>query len=182
MNTSQRSESSVLPGLSAVEVEAGWYPIDANYIPVQRIANSIFLTILVGAIIAGVVFSLIAWIPFWMKASIAGAAFVAAVLLFVLLMWWPSIAWRHIRWRVGETGFEINRGVFWKHRIGIPWARVQHADVSQGPLERVFELGSLTIHTAGTQDASISLEGLRHADAMIVRDYVMAQREATDAL
>jgi len=93
---------------------------------------------------------------------------------------WPPIEHRHVRWRMNETGLEIHRGVLWRHRIAVPLARVQHVDVGQGPLQRLFDLGTLTLHTAGTQFASIELEGLQHSVALQLRDRLIEQKDSLD--
>ena len=46
--------------------------------------------------------------------------------------------------------------------IHVPRSRVQHTDVSQGPVERRFGLGTLVIYTAGTDYARVDLAGLDH--------------------
>ena len=93
---------------------------------------------------------------------------------------WPAIKYRNTSWRLSEVGVEIHRGVWWKHRIAIPVARLQHVDVSQGPVQRMFGLGTLTVHTAGTKNSSVVLDGLEHDTAMNLRDQLIAQKEALD--
>ncbi len=88
--------------------------------------------------------------------------------------------YRTTRWRLNDSGLEIQRGVWWKHRIAIPTTRVQHVDVSQGPLQRVFRLGTLTVHTAGTKNASIELAGLEHEQAILLRDELIEQKGTAD--
>jgi membrane protein YdbS with pleckstrin-like domain len=83
---------------------------------------------------------------------------------------WPVIEYAHTRYRVDDTGIEIRRGVFWRGITSVPRSRVQHTDVSQGPLERRYGLGTLVIYTAGTDHAKVSLAGLAHEDALALRD------------
>jgi membrane protein YdbS with pleckstrin-like domain len=93
---------------------------------------------------------------------------------------WPAVHHRHLHYRVDEAGVRIRRGVFWRKVISIPTSRVQHTDVSQGPLQRHFELATLTVHTAGTEGASISLEGLEHGVAQRLRDHLLPDHEADE--
>jgi membrane protein YdbS with pleckstrin-like domain len=93
---------------------------------------------------------------------------------------WPQIQYQYTGYRLGDAGMEILRGVFWRHKISIPLARVQHVDVSQGPVQRIFDLGTLAVHTAGTKNASIELAGLAHAKAVQLRDQLIEQRETLD--
>ncbi len=103
------------------------------------------------------------------------------VLLAVALMIgykWPEMHHRRLRYRVDESGVRIRRGVLWRKVISIPTSRVQHTDVSQGPLQRRYELATLTVHTAGTQGASIALSGLEHGVARRLRDHLLPDHES----
>ena len=99
-----------------------------------------------------------------------------------LLAWhaqvWPEIAYRHASYKVDAQGIEIRRGVFWRTITSIPRSRVQHTDVSQGPLERTHELGTLVVYTAGTDHARVDLPGLTHTRAMRIREHLLPKGEA----
>jgi membrane protein YdbS with pleckstrin-like domain len=75
-------------------------------------------------------------------------------------------------------GLEIERGWIWRHQISVPRSRIQHTDVSQGPYQRRFGLATLVVYTAGTEHASIAIEGLRHETALAFRDALLARGEA----
>lgn len=92
--------------------------------------------------------------------------------------WWPAVRYRYLRYRVDESGLVIRRGVLWRSTTSIPLSRVQHTDVSQGPLQRSYSLGTLVVHTAGTDNASISLAGLQHSVALRVRDHLVSGEKA----
>ncbi len=118
--------------------------------------------------------------PWWgVWAVIAGWCSLAGVLFFFAHVH-PRWAYERTRWGLTEEGFEIRRGIIWRHQIAIPAARVQHVDVSQGPLQRIYDLGKLTIHTAGTANASIELSGLEHSIALSLRDDLIRQKEMLD--
>ncbi len=89
---------------------------------------------------------------------------------------WPGIRYRHIWYRVDDNGMAIWRGVVWRQVTSVPRTRVQHIDVIQGPLQRGFDLASLVMHTAGTQDASVSLSGLSHSTALRIRDFLIEEQ------
>jgi membrane protein YdbS with pleckstrin-like domain len=60
----------------------------------------------------------------------------------------------------------------------VPLGRIQHIDVDQGPIMRSHDLATLTVHTAGNHNSSVALPGLRHDDAIAmresIRDYIKA--------
>lgn len=167
----------------AMAVQQDFERLAPQYIPFEQRTNYIASAIFGGIIVALSLPVLVACLlggQFWLAGLIALGWLLLAVFLVVLSHRWPPIKYRHIQWRLGEAGMEIDRGVFWQHRIAVPVARVQHVDVSQGPVQRMFDLGTLTIHTAGTKNSSIELDGLQHAHALRLRDQLIDQKESLD--
>ncbi len=92
------------------------------------------------------------------------------------LAWlWPALSYKHLRFGVDETGIAIESGVVWRSRIALPRLRIQHTDVSQGPLERRYGIGTLKLYTAGSRHNKIELPGLTHDDALALRDALLAE-------
>lgn len=101
---------------------------------------------------------------------------VAALVPTLLLLWawiWPPLQYRYTRYQVNDDGIWFKRGVWFRGETSIPITRIQHIDVTQGPIERSFGLGTLTIYTAGTQHASEILDGLAHEEAIRLRDSLL---------
>jgi membrane protein YdbS with pleckstrin-like domain len=93
-----------------------------------------------------------------------------------LVTWrWPPLSYRYLRFGVDDTGIAIERGVIWRSRIALPRMRIQHTDVSQGPLERRYGIGTLKLYTAGSRHTRIELPGLNHDEAIALRDALLAQ-------
>jgi membrane protein YdbS with pleckstrin-like domain len=157
-------------------------PLDPRYVGVQRTARAITVGVLavVGAPVA--LIAVFAGLPegvlgFWPLG-------VWTILVGLLGWWahaWPPLAYRHTSYTVSTEGIEIRRGVIWRVVTNVPRTRVQHTDVSQGPLERSSELGTLVIYTAGTDDASVHLPGLTHPVALRIRDHLLP-RAADDVV
>lgn len=76
---------------------------------------------------------------------------------------------------MGDDRLRVVRGVLFRSDTVVPFGRVQHIDVHQGPIERVYGLATLTLHTAGSHNASVSLPGLADAAARAMRETIRAQ-------
>ncbi len=85
----------------------------------------------------------------------------------------PRKTWQNTTFAVSPLGLEIRRGIWWKHIIDVPRSRIQHTDVQQGPLARYYGLGKLIVYTAGTEHASVELDGLEHGQAIQMRDFLL---------
>lgn len=108
-----------------------------------------------------------------------GGWFVLATLVALAaltLCWtWPALYYRHLRYAVDDAGIAIESGVLWRSRVALPRMRIQHTDVSQGPLERHYGVGTLKLYTAGSRFTKIELPGLAHQEAEALRDALLAR-------
>jgi membrane protein YdbS with pleckstrin-like domain len=157
--------------------------LDPRFVALQRITGFIFAAVLTAGSFLGLVILLFVadGTPVWLRA-ILPLLFLA---LTGVLAWhayrWPEVDYRHSSYRVDQQAIEIRRGVFWRVVINVPRSRVQHTDVSQGPLERRYGLGTLVIYTAGTDHAKVDLAGLEHGVAARIRAHLLPG-EAGDAV
>jgi len=156
--------------------------LDPRAVDLERAAGWIATGVTSFGLLVGLAILLIqASLPRWSTVPFAVAWCAATLALGLGLHRWAEIAHRHISYRVDGQGIEIRKGVFWRAVISVPRSRVQHTDVSQGPLERGYGLGTLVVYTAGTDYARVELPGLDHATALRIRDHLLP-REGDDAV
>jgi membrane protein YdbS with pleckstrin-like domain len=141
--------------------------LDPRQLTLLRIRAGIAAALLLAA----VAFGDAAWlrqasVPFGLA---TGAA---ALLLTPLAMLMPPRRYRSWGYRMEEDELHVQHGRWTRVRTVVPFGRVQHIDVTQGPLERRFGLGTLVLHTAGTRSSSVGLPGLAHEEAERMRDLI----------
>ena len=153
--------------------------LDPRVITLDRINGGLFIGLLALGSLVGIgviMFTGNEW---------AGRLPLVWLILVPLAAWhasaWPPRAYRHTSYRIDDQGIEIRRGVYWRVVINVPRSRVQHIDVSQGPVERRFGLGTLVIYTAGTDHAKVELAGLEHGRALRIREHLLPSG-ASDAV
>jgi uncharacterized protein len=159
------------------------HSLDPRYVPLQRLVGAIAATCLAGVSLLGLGVAALAAddLPRWGAAALASVWAMSVIGLAWHALRWPAIAYRHASYRVEDHGIEIRRGVHWRVVINVPRSRVQHTDVSQGPLERAHGLGTLVMYTAGTHHARVDLPGLAYERALRLRDHLLP-REGSDAV
>lgn len=158
------------------------HPLDPRIVPLDQLTGRIVAgCISFGLLVMLVIFLVAEARPLW---AVVLAPFLWIASSVTLAWWlhrWPTISYRYASYRVDAEAFEIRRGVVWRMVINVPRSRVQHTDVSQGPLERRYGLSTLIIHTAGTNHAMVAVSGLEHGTALAIRDHLLP-REAADAV
>ena len=106
----------------------------------------------------------------------AGAALVGGALA------WHVVVRRYRTWGYAEREDDllVRRGVMFDRLSVVPYGRMQFIDVTAGPLERVFGLATVRLHTAAAAtDARIP--GLDRDEAARLRDRLAELGEAQAA-
>ena len=109
------------------------------------------------------------------RGAAAGAVVVTAIALTFLRNRFRS-------WEYQERAEDlvVKRGVAFRRLSVVPYGRMQFVDVTAGPIERLFKLSTIKLHTAAAaSDARIP--GLEQAEAARLRDQLASLGEAKAA-
>ena len=140
-------------------------PLNPAYITTTRIASAIGLAPLL--IVAGVLEAAQRLPP--------GSFFLPALALYTfLVLVVPARKYRRWGYAMGTDRLRIVRGYMFFRDTVVPFGRIQHIDVDQGPLDRRYGLAKLTVHTAGNHNSTVALPGLVHTDALAMREAIRA--------
>jgi membrane protein YdbS with pleckstrin-like domain len=103
---------------------------------------------------------------------------VAAPVLLIILylnLRMPSRHYRAWGYNMDAEELQVRHGVLTQVHVVVPLRRVQHIDLSQGPLERACRVCRLLVHTAGTMHSRVVLPGLSRENAERMRDEIRAR-------
>jgi membrane protein YdbS with pleckstrin-like domain len=113
----------------------------------------------------------------------ADAALGSGAGAFALGITWLWVLRRRFRaWRYQEREDDllVGRGVLFRRLSVVPYGRMQYVEVTAGPIERIFRLATVKMHTAAfASDARIP--GLEPDEATRLRDQLAALGEARAA-
>lgn len=150
---------------------AGFQPLDSRVVKLWRASTLIgfgvlLLSLLIPVVAVGVAApQALVWL--------AGAWLAVAALSVWFCFWYPPRLYRSWGYRIDAKVLETRSGrVFQRARL-LPLSRLQHVDIERGPLERMFGLAALVLHTAGTHSANIRIPGLEASEATRLRDHLI---------
>ncbi|HYY12462.1 MAG TPA: PH domain-containing protein [Kineosporiaceae bacterium] len=92
--------------------------------------------------------------------------------------WW--VVGRQVRaWRYAERADDllVGRGVAWRTVVVVPYGRLQYVDVYAGPVDRLFGLAKVQLHTASARSDAY-IPGLPPHEAARLRDRLASRGEA----
>ena len=103
-----------------------------------------------------------------------------AIIPLALGGWAWVIIGRQVRaWGYAERADDllVRRGVSWRTVVVVPYGRMQYVDVYAGPVDRVFGLAKVQLHTASARSDAY-IPGLGPQEAARLRDRLASRGEA----
>ena len=98
---------------------------------------------------------------------------IGALLIFSLLL--VRSVFRKKSYAIRQKDIIYKKGLFWQSSTVIPFNRVQHCEVSQGPIDRYFNLAELKIFTAGGASSDLTIDGLLPETANRIKDFIVTK-------
>ena len=104
---------------------------------------------------------------------IGGAWGVLSLVAIAIGLVWrtPQRQFAHLGFAMSDDRLRVAHGYMFHTDTIVPFVRIQHIDVGQGPLERLCGVAHIVVHTAGTHNSIVTVPGLD-------RDAAHAMREA----
>ena len=159
-----------------VDAPRSAFAADARF---ERLSPNARRGMRVSALVGSLLVLMVSAVPLFLLSVARGEMAVAtwlsleaalAVLLLSSAWLLAGARWSATGWRLDEDGLAIRRGLLWRSETLVPRSRVQHVDLGHGPIDRLFGLATLKVHTAGTHLSSVTLAGMAQADAEALRD------------
>lgn len=106
------------------------------------------------------------------------------IVMLLILLWIPAF-YKSLEYIIDSDSVKAKAGVFWRKNVTIPYIKVTNLDVTQGPIERIFDIGTIHVQTAGAggqqgAKAEQKLVGIRNLDGLKdtimerIRDYTIS--------
>lgn len=108
--------------------------------------------------------------------SVVGLIIAAVILAISLLSYFRYY------YSIDETSFNIQKGVFGRKKINLPFERIQNINFEQNLVHQIFGVVSLQIDTAGSSGNEIKVDALPKKEAEAIRDYILEQKREISAL
>jgi membrane protein YdbS with pleckstrin-like domain len=166
----QQIETQALPAANALELTALPEEHRREVLVQGAITVGIMLCF---AFIPQLIVAIPGTVRVWLLLIPAGIA-VGGVLITALLL----IRLRHKGYAMREHDIVFCTGLFWRKTTVLPFNRIQHAEVTHGPLQRRFGLATLKFFTAGGAAVDLNIEGLRAGDAEALREDILRRSAA----
>ena len=150
-----------------------WQPVSPQLGRMRRIV----LAAVVGlVVVAWAVVALLVDLPLWLTVT------PPVVLLGLAGLGWMLIGRNARSWGYAERDEDlyITHGAMFRELIAVPYGRMQFVDITSGPVEQLFGIATVHLHTASPK-TSARIPGLPKGEAARLRDRLTALGEAQAA-
>jgi uncharacterized protein len=158
--------------MTALAIPADLQPVERGYRNALRARAAIFW---VPLFVAGLVVNR----ALLSQTAFSGAlpALIALIGLLAIIVA-PQRVYRRLGYAIDERLLRVVRGWLFHVDTVVPFVRVQHIDVTRGPVDKLFGTASLVVHTAGTHNSIVVLPGLSPDRAAEIREAIRGEIRA----
>lgn len=135
--------------------EQKFNPLDKKQLRISFIRISIFFVLLIGAFIAFLSIS---------DGNIPKSVLITIASIIIFLITYSVtitiLAFPRKGYLVREKDISFQKGLITFKLTSVPFNRIQHVEVTQGVLSKLFKLSAVKIYTAGGNSSDLSINGL----------------------
>jgi len=163
MNDEQQSAWDEMSESIANDTVSDRYKLDEHIVIVWRLR--LLLYIILYAVIAIILF---------ITSKLLISIIVCCIFIFDLVFRFvrAQFVFNNSSFAFGVEDIRFKTGYIFLRETLVPYPRIQHIDIHQGPIERYFNLSTLIIHTAGQSGDSVKIPGLQTEYAEYLRTYL----------
>jgi membrane protein YdbS with pleckstrin-like domain len=92
------------------------------------------------------------------------------VFSFVLLL--NVLGFKKRKYAIREKDISYKSGIFYKKLTTVPFSRVQHIEIDEKPISRLFGLASLSVYTAGDSSDDLVIRGITKEIASQIKEFI----------
>ncbi len=150
--------------------EMAFTPLHKDYKSVRLIVVMLFTALLFGVGVCVVVFNDFLFnLNEWLLGLGIPLLYLIVAVFFVYKSFIPK------GYVIREKDIAYRSGFIYHSITVVPYNRIQHCEVTQGPIEKAFDLSRIMVYTAGGGDSELVIPGLLYEDGEKLREHLLKQ-------
>jgi membrane protein YdbS with pleckstrin-like domain len=98
--------------------------------------------------------------------------YLSLTLCFVFALLIKTIEFKKRKYVVREKDISYKKGVLFRSITTVPFNRIQHVEIDEGPISRFLGLVSLSVFTAGDSSDDLKISGLLKEEAEQIKEFI----------
>jgi hypothetical protein len=162
----KNEEVKILPDIIKVDFKS----IDKSYLKVIYINFFLlFIPLLVGLIILHHFFFSNEINQYIILIYVLFIVFFGAI--FIVL----NLSFPFRKYALREKDITYKAGLLVKKITTVPFSRVQHVEIDEKPISRIFGLSSISVYTAGDSSDDLEIKGIKKETALQIKEFISSK-------
>jgi len=149
------SNSVIIPGDLPEIKQESFNALEKSYLKILLIRVLIFAILLIGGLVAFLFISDEKPPNFILLIIISAITIIVVYSVVITVLGFPRKGYL-----VRENDVSFKKGLISYKQTSVPFNRIQHVEVNQGIIAKIFKLSSVKIYTAGGTASDLSIPGL----------------------
>jgi hypothetical protein len=98
--------------------------------------------------------------------------YLGITIVFSLVLLTRFIGFKKRKYAIRDKDISYKCGIFFKSLTTVPFNRIQHIEIDEGPISRFFGLSKLNVFTAGDSSDDLEISGLLQEDALKIKEFI----------
>ena len=148
--------------------ELNYSPLDKNYYKLMLIKRGLFVTILFIAYL----FYRFVSVQEWFTSTLFFIGLGVIILFSIFYIMLAKVFFKRKKYSINEKNVTYKSGVLFQSTVIVPFSRIQHIEIDEGPFERYLGLTALSIYTAGDSGKDLLIKGLKNEKAIEIKEFI----------
>lgn len=92
--------------------------------------------------------------------------FFGSILVYMILMFPLRM------YAIRDKDISYKSGLIFRTLTTVPFSRIQHVEIDEGPISRVFKLASISVYTAGDSSDDLIIKGIKRDKALQIKEFI----------
>ena len=95
--------------------------------------------------------------------------------VFILIFFFLILGFSRRKYALRDLDISYKSGVIVKTMTTVPFSRIQHIEIDEGPISRYFGLASLSVYTAGDSSDDLEVKGIEKEEALRIKEFISSK-------
>ena len=147
---------------------------DVNFTPIHKKYLKVILwnVVLIFSVILAGLFLADYFNVFEEISSYVSFFYMAFTLVFISIILIKFWGFKKRKYAVREKDISYKSGILFKKQTTVPFSRIQHLEIDEGPISRFFKLASLSVFTAGDSSDDLVIKGMSKKTALEIKEFI----------
>lgn len=101
--------------------------------------------------------------------------YIGLISLYILMLVYHIIGFKYHKYAMRMKDIIYQEGYLWRRITTVPFNRIQHCEVTQGPIHRIMNVSKIKVFTAGGSSSDLAISGLSTEEAHKMKNFILAK-------